>query len=503
MANSTTNGHNGHASGPIVLSQPRASFAAVEAEQSLLGAMILDTDARIYAAQNVQRDHFQHEPHRALFDVLLQLQAAGGAVDISTVGSALRGTPALDDLGGFGYLGALIEACHSTLHTSSYSFAVLEAWQQRQSWNATNAALDALHSRDLSAYSRALEKMQGASAWGSRAPQRFALLSSEQVEALEPPQQLIDGILPVDALVCVFGPSATYKSFLVLDMAAHIATGRDWHGRATLSGSVVYVAGEGASGLGKRHRAWRTHRGVESLPNLYTIADAPNMTKTEDAHALAQSISQLPTPPRLIVLDTLHVCMEGGDENSSRDMGLFIANAKRLKAATGATILFVHHTGNNERVRGSSSIKTDVENMIEVRAQDDRVTLFAEKIKDGPKFEPMTFQRHAVGEYPTGSLVFEPVNAEPCGKAMPQAHETVIAVLANQFPEGATPGEWEAACKQAGVKRATFYRARKYLHAANSVHLCWNKFFARSDRDLSQSQSHENTETETDTQFGQ
>lgn len=49
----------------------------------------------------------------------------------------------------------------------------------------------------------------------------------------------------------------------------------------------------------------------------------------------------------------------GADENKASDMGAFIAGCDAIKAATGATVLVVHHSGKDETkgARGSSSFR--------------------------------------------------------------------------------------------------------------------------------------------------
>ena len=61
----------------------------------------------------------------------------------------------------------------------------------------------------------------------------------------------------------IFGPTGSGKSFVVLDMAYCIAAGIDYHGHETKQGNVVYICGEGFSGLNRRLRA------LQGKYNLY------------------------------------------------------------------------------------------------------------------------------------------------------------------------------------------------------------------------------------------
>jgi hypothetical protein len=58
-----------------------------------------------------------------------------------------------------------------------------------------------------------------------------------------------DPILLRDSLCRVNGQHGAYKSFALLDMAAHIGSGLPWMGRDTVQGLVIYLVGEGVHGM--------------------------------------------------------------------------------------------------------------------------------------------------------------------------------------------------------------------------------------------------------------
>jgi replicative DNA helicase len=72
----------------------------VEAEESLLGAMLLSKDAIAAAVEAVRSEDFYKPAHAHLFEVITTLYAAGEPVDPITVAEALRREGRLDSLGG-------------------------------------------------------------------------------------------------------------------------------------------------------------------------------------------------------------------------------------------------------------------------------------------------------------------------------------------------------------------------------------------------------------------
>lgn len=137
----------------------------------------------------------------------------------------------------------------------------------------------------------------------------------------------------------VYGPPGSGKSVLVEDMALHIAGGVDWHGRAVKQGAVVYVALERKVLVERRAIAYRERHGIADLPfavigGVYDFRDP--RTATIIADIVRQVASATEQPAVLIVIDTVSRALNGGDENSSKDMGALVATTGKLQELTGA-----------------------------------------------------------------------------------------------------------------------------------------------------------------------
>lgn len=62
--------------------------------------------------------------------------------------------------------------------------------------------------------------------------------------------------LPSNSLSSIYGPSGSYKSFLAVSWACHVAAGMKWAGKSVSAGAVMYVVGEGGIGVPRRIKAW-------------------------------------------------------------------------------------------------------------------------------------------------------------------------------------------------------------------------------------------------------
>ena len=179
---------------------------------------------------------------------------------------------------------------------------------------------------------------------------RFKLIPFPDLESQSDPEFIIDGILVEGTLSCIVGPSATFKSFVAIGIAGCVSLGIPWYGRATKRGPVLYISGEGSGGIKRRRKAWGIANRQQWPKDCYLLPEAVQFLNPEHIDFLLHTIRGLPEPPRLVIVDTLARAMVGGDENATKDMGLFIAGADRIRQETGAHVLTIHHFNRENRI---------------------------------------------------------------------------------------------------------------------------------------------------------
>lgn len=222
-------------------------------------------------------------------------------------------------------------------------------------------------------------------------------------EALQPPppmRWLLQDYLPPETLCMMFGASASGKSLIALDVSACIATGRSWNGLSTTQGGVVYLAGEGHYGIGKRLMAWAiNHDCVEGLENAPMAISERGASLIDDngMDDVIEAINEFEAnfeTPALIVIDTLNRNLGVGDENSARDMAKLVANLDFLRRNYSATILLVHHTGKKDgnSARGSSALRAAMDIELKVEEKSGERILSMTKMKDYPEVKNQAFQ---------------------------------------------------------------------------------------------------------------
>lgn len=180
---------------------------------------------------------------------------------------------------------------------------------------------------------------------------------------LRPSEWTIRKVLPTECTGLVYGAWGTCKTFVLIDMAGCIANGIDWHGKKTQAGTVFYLAGEGHGGFARRMAAWEAGNGASMARVAFRTM--PEVRKPDELAAVADEIERLASErgtPRLIVLDTLFTALDGGDENSGRDMGEVFRAMRDLRDRFRCAVIAVHHTGHDgDRARGHSSMPAGVD----------------------------------------------------------------------------------------------------------------------------------------------
>jgi hypothetical protein len=258
--------------------------------------------------------------------------------------------------------------------------------------------------------------------------------------------------IQLDSVLVGYGASGATKSLFFLDFALSVAAEYDeWLGRKMncKNMGVLYIAGEGAVGLRNRVAAWCKVHGIQEPgklkiniidepPNLF-LGDADSIIREARAVCLERGWSSI-----IVIIDTLARTAMGMDENSAKDMGVYVEAAEKLRRALpGSIVIIIHHTaryGTTER--GSVALRNGVTTSMQIRGTSTftkHVTV--EKQKDGPEGEVEVYSIDIVelgingdGDAVT-SCVIRPTpgrDVDIPGKrmaAMPATQEAILAMV--------------------------------------------------------------------------
>lgn len=230
-------------------------------------------------------------------------------------------------------------------------------------------------------------------------PDRFRLYSQRELRTVQSDIWAVKRLIPLCSVGVIFGPTKAFKTFVAIDLGAHLANGMDrWFGfRIKQSCEVIYVPLEGRGSMLPRSAAWCLQHQKEST-GIHYMLDGINLQRENEVDDLIEQIKrnyQRGTwrRPAFVIIDTLAQAAAGLDENGS-DMGAVLQAGQRIAGVTGGVVCFVAHPGHSspERLRGWSGMPAgfDFSLRIDVRGKNER-TLVVDKVKDGEDDQRINF----------------------------------------------------------------------------------------------------------------
>jgi hypothetical protein len=297
---------------------------------------------------------------------------------------------------------------------------------------------------------------------------------------------LIQGYIEAEKVILIFGAPASFKSFLVIDMGLSVATGVSWHGHKVNQGAVLYICGEGQSGISARIKAWEKHHN-RSADNFYMSSSPVKILSEEsldEIEAAANKSSATGQDPKLIIIDTLNRNFGDGDENSTSDMTRFIKGIDRLSHRLKCAIIIVHHSGLGDtgRGRGSSALlgAMDFSYSCKVNGSPGNklITLTSTKTKDhtppDPRvFEPINIQiGNDCDGNPISSVALVETSMPTKANNLSSAQRIALKALKTAIANGdSSEDAWKAEAYAQNISsagtpdanRKTFSRAKKKL----------------------------------------
>ena len=121
---------------------------AVEVEQAVLGAMMLEQRAIVRAVEILDESCFYHAPHSRIFAAVIELFERGTAVDQLTLTEELKRRGQLDDVGGVVYLAKLGSEVATTANIDFHARIVLEKALSRKLIETSSEVIERAYAAD-------------------------------------------------------------------------------------------------------------------------------------------------------------------------------------------------------------------------------------------------------------------------------------------------------------------------------------------------------------------
>lgn len=132
-------------------SQLKVPPHSTEAEESVLGAMLLDKDAIIAVAEFLLPQDFYDDRHKEIYECILELYEERVPIDVLTVSERLKKRKALKRIGGSAYLSDLANKVPTAAHVEHYGKIVKDTSTKRSLMTAASKLLDLSFDEGLAA----------------------------------------------------------------------------------------------------------------------------------------------------------------------------------------------------------------------------------------------------------------------------------------------------------------------------------------------------------------
>lgn len=296
---------------------------------------------------------------------------------------------------------------------------------------------------------------------------------------LRQPTELVKGLLHRSTKGILGGSSKAGKTWILLDLAVSVATGRDFLNYPTTRAKVLFMNFEIQEEFFKERLGKLLEKkglqpsDIEQTLDVWTLR-GQNLNAEDFLSSLADRIRN--SGYSLAIIDPIYKLMVGRSESSNWGVGLLCHGIERLMEKSGAAVVYAHHF-----TKGNQAKKKAMDRMsgsgVFARDADTIVTLTDHAMEGCSTVEVtqrnMASPKPFVVEWDWPLMVVRPDldPAELSDDKKQNQHEVSDFLLSLLRSCPLTTTAWQAAAQAGGVSRATFFRRIALLKDTGEVQL--------------------------------
>lgn len=335
----------------------------LEAERSVLGAILIENNTYTIAAEIIQSADFFRRAHKLVFDCIGGVLADGRAVDFVILAESLERNGLLDEVGGPAYLGSLTDGVPRSTNVEAYAKIVKEKARQRKNIALGLQLQASAWNEELPAAEIAQTAINGLAVIGSdHGSGRHAVLVNMNDVRPEAIHWLWPGRLAFGKLTILSGDPGLGKSFITMDLAARASAGRTWPDRARALDPCNVLLLSAEDGLADTLRPRLDALGADvARVNVITAIKAGTTERGPqlvDVAEIERAIVE--TQSRLLVIDPVSSYLGSADSHKDSEVRGVLTPLIQMAERHNCAVLGVMHltkdAGKNAKYRTSGSV---------------------------------------------------------------------------------------------------------------------------------------------------
>lgn len=484
--------------------------ASVDAEQALLGALLLDGDTYQQVAGDLRPEHFSEDLHAEIYSAIERFAKQGKRADPLTLKPLFdHHDDIVPGLSASAYLARLVGGAASLRSVKSYAETIKDLAARRELLEVGKGIVRRASEPEIDVplpaiISDAMAELGRASTTHAPEDVPFEARCLADIQP-EPVQWLWPRRLALGKLNLIAGDPGLGKSQLTLAMAATVTTGGTWpDGSRAPQGNVILISCEDEAGDTIRPRLDAAGADVRRVHTFDWVRTQDRNGAPVRAHFdVAEHMGQLEDlvrrigDVRLIVIDPVTAFLGRADSHKTADVRQALAPMQALLAEHGIAGLLVSHLNKGEgpamnRVTGSGAFVAVARSAWVVgkdKQDPDGVRRILTPLKNNVGDDRTGFAfrleaAHLPNDILTSRVVFDssPVFVEAddvigrhtSADRGPSAFEEACEFLKVELAEGAQPArKVEKTAEEAGIAKITLRRAREKLCRTRKTSFGW------------------------------
>ena len=370
---------------------------SIDAEQSVIGALVRDNDAWPDVAGVVTPSDFYHPQHQIIYEAMAALARDNQPIDTVTLANALEARKLLEQVGGRVYVAWLHENTLGTPNSMAYARIVRENAQMREALKVAQRLAEAAYDPSSTPDTVAALMQQSMSKWLSGLRKGDVLTRYDDLPDIPEVDWIVKDLIYRAGIYLFVGAPKTGKTTAMRTLAATMATdGGDFIGRKAIGTPVAYVDFENPAPLAKAK--WDALANSEKLPNLWLALGARAFgDPMRTIELAARQLDGL----GILFVDGLSAILPSGEQSSDggyTKMGEVIGTLRTIADRHNCAVVAQHHAPwDAKRPLGSTAIAGQVDGTLHFSHTDEKYKVETLFMRDGKDINEKLAQSKTTG----------------------------------------------------------------------------------------------------------